>query len=141
VSEYHRIFFVERSIIIPRCSRASRFMLSKCANPVCSETFRYLHQGRIFQLSPTPAMQMAAEAKGLIAERFWLCEDCSKKLTVIWDGAHAKVAPLPEKPKVSRIVLSMPGEAPLGETAAVEASHRPGWHQGLRAAFAGRRPR
>src|ERR1700752_692239 len=29
-------------------------MLSKCANPECSEILRYLHQGKIFCLSPTP---------------------------------------------------------------------------------------
>jgi hypothetical protein len=114
-------------------------MLSKCANLVCSETFRYLHQGRIFHVSPSPAMQKAAEAKGLVAERFWLCDDCSKKLTVIWDGAQAKVVPLPEKPKANKIILLRPDEGPLAE--AVEVLHPARLHRGLHAAFAGRRPR
>jgi len=86
-------------------------------------------------------MQMAAEAKGLVAERFWLCDDCAKKLTVIWDGAQAKVVPLPEKPKANKIVQPKPDEAPLQETAAVEVPHPARLHRGLHAAFAGRRPR
>jgi hypothetical protein len=90
-------------------------MLSKCANPVCSETFRYLHQGRIFQLVPTPAMELAAVAKGLLlVERFWLCDACSKEMTVIWDGARAKVVRLPQKPIPTGKTLSpTPGDAPM----------------------------
>lgn len=33
-------------------------MLSKCANPECSESFRYLHEGRIFHLAPTPEVRI-----------------------------------------------------------------------------------
>lgn len=73
-------------------------MLSKCANPVCSATFRYLHQGRIFQLVPGPAVEWAAVENGLLpVERFWLCDVCSREMKVIWDGARAKVVRLPEK--------------------------------------------
>jgi hypothetical protein len=132
---------IEGIRIIIIVSAREPFMLSKCANPVCTETFRYLHQGRIFHVSPSPAMQVAAEAKGLIAERFWLCDDCSTKLTVIWDGAQAKVVPLPEKRKASKIALPNPDEASLRETEAVEVSHSPRSYLGLHAAFAGRRPR
>ena len=32
-------------------------MLSKCANPECFEQFRYLHQGKIFLLTPPPELQ------------------------------------------------------------------------------------
>jgi hypothetical protein len=35
-------------------------MLSKCANPGCSETFRYLCQGKIFCLSPTPEVETSS---------------------------------------------------------------------------------
>jgi hypothetical protein len=73
-------------------------MLSKCANPVCSVTFRYLHEGRIFQLVPGPAVEWAAAEKGpLRVERFWLCDACSKEMNVIWDGARAKVVRWTEK--------------------------------------------
>jgi hypothetical protein len=116
-------------------------MLSKCANPVCSETFRYLHQGKIFHLTPTPAMQMAAEAKGLMTERFWLCDACAKELTVIWDGTQAKVVPLPEEPRISKSRLAEPAGTPTLNLAAEDTPHRGSLHGGPRAAFAGRRPR
>jgi hypothetical protein len=113
-------------------------MLSKCANSICSETFRYLHQGKIFHVSPSPAMQMAAEAKGVVAEGFWLCDVCSKKLTVIWDGAQAKVVPLAEKPRVNKMPLPKPEETQPRETAVVKMYHPPGLHRGPRAFANGR---
>jgi len=73
-------------------------MLSKCANPGCFEVFRYLHQGKIFHLSPTPEVQAAAEVLSpLISERFWLCDTCSQHMTVAWGGTHAKLVSLPSK--------------------------------------------
>ena len=74
-------------------------MLSKCANPECVEVFRYLHQGKIFHLCPTPEVQAATdELSPVMYERFWLCERCSKQLTVVWGGTHARLVPLPAKP-------------------------------------------
>jgi hypothetical protein len=71
-------------------------MLSKCANPECFEVFRYLHQGKIFHLLPMPEVHAAAEVLGpLIYERFWLCDTCSKHMTVVWGGTHAKLVRLP----------------------------------------------
>jgi hypothetical protein len=74
-------------------------MLSKCANPDCSEILRYLHQGKIFRLAPSGAVQIeVATALGpLLDERFWLCESCSEQMTVIWGGAQTKVVRLLEK--------------------------------------------
>jgi hypothetical protein len=67
-------------------------MLSKCANPECSQKFRFLHEGQIFRLSPTPELQpLEAALSPLFNERFWLCDRCAKTMTVIWDGTHAKV--------------------------------------------------
>jgi hypothetical protein len=70
-------------------------MLSKCANPECSEQFRYLHQGKMFCLIPTP--KAAATSYGspeFLYERFWLCDRCSKEMKVTWDGLRAKVVRL-----------------------------------------------
>jgi hypothetical protein len=64
-------------------------MLSKCANPECSEQFRYLHQGKMFCLIPTP--KGAASRYGSLEtlyERFWLCDRCSKEMKVTWDGVR-----------------------------------------------------
>jgi hypothetical protein len=73
-------------------------VVSKCANPDCSEEFRYLHQGKLFLLNPTPDVQAAtAGGHASMYERFWLCERCCKKLTLVWGGAQAKVVPLAAK--------------------------------------------
>jgi len=70
-------------------------MISKCANPACSERFLYLHQGKIFQLTPTP--EVAAVGGGFtpsLCERFWLCNKCCKEMTLVWGGNQAKLVPL-----------------------------------------------
>jgi len=73
-------------------------MLSTCANPACSEVFRYLHQGKIFFLSPTPEVQMATGGTcPWLYERFWLCDNCSKQMTIVWRGMQAKLVQLPVK--------------------------------------------
>jgi len=73
-------------------------MVSKCANPECCEVFRYLHQGKIFLLSPTPEVQMVTgNAYPSLYERFWLCDKCSREMTVVWGGTQAKLMPLPMK--------------------------------------------
>jgi len=70
-------------------------MLAKCANPECSEVFRYLHEGKIFLLSPTPEVEIVAgNAHPSLYERFWLCDKCSKQMTVVWDGTQAKLVAL-----------------------------------------------
>jgi len=73
-------------------------MLSKCANPVCSEIFRYLHQGKIFCLAPTPEIEVAAGMPNpVLEERFWLCERCAKEMTLIWGGAQVTLVRLPTR--------------------------------------------
>jgi hypothetical protein len=74
-------------------------MLSKCANPDCSEIFRYLHQGKIFCLAPTPEVEaVSGEMLPALQERFWLCDECSKKMTAVWGGTQVK-ARAPARPK------------------------------------------
>jgi hypothetical protein len=71
-------------------------MLSKCANPECSEIFRYVHQGKIFCLAPTPEVEtISQQLPTSLEERFWLCGECSKIMTVVWGGTTVKLVPLP----------------------------------------------
>jgi hypothetical protein len=71
-------------------------MLSKCANPECSKTLRYLHQGKIFCLAPTPEVEtVMGELNPEMQERFWLCDECSKIMTLVWGGATVRLVPLP----------------------------------------------
>jgi len=74
-------------------------VLSKCANPECSEQFRFLHQGKLFLIIPTPDVRASLhDSLPFLYERFWLCDSCSKKMTVVWGGTKVKIVPLPEKP-------------------------------------------
>ena len=71
-------------------------MLSKCANPECCEQFRYLHQGRLFHLSPTPEVQaLNDDSHEALHERFWLCDQCCQRMSVVWDGTQAMIVSLP----------------------------------------------
>jgi hypothetical protein len=62
-------------------------MLSKCANPGCTATFLYLHQGRLFRLNVGSDIPVSSslphKAKTVPrVEFFWLCSDCATELTV-----------------------------------------------------------
>jgi hypothetical protein len=79
-------------------------MLSKCANPECSEIFRYLYEGKIFCLAPTPEIEIAQGITNpALYERFWLCARCSKEMTVTWCGTQVKVVRLAIQEAVSRL--------------------------------------
>ena len=59
-------------------------MMSKCANPACSSTFRYLRDGKLFQV-PFGSMPSSNSTAPASDEFFWLCGACSKELTIIVD--------------------------------------------------------
>jgi hypothetical protein len=68
-------------------------MVSKCANPDCSVPFRYFHTGKLFRGETASGFdrrramgQDAQQSKPLRRlEFFWLCEDCSGKMTLAFD--------------------------------------------------------
>jgi hypothetical protein len=75
-------------------------MLSKCANPGCTATFLYLHQGKLFRLDISTDVLAASSTspKTRAAPRvefFWLCSECAAELTIDYDqGAGVAVVPL-----------------------------------------------
>jgi hypothetical protein len=70
-------------------------MVSKCANPTCSGTFRYLREGIIFHVAVGSAAQEKVAIQGIPKiERFWLCGECSRKMTVISHASGVLVVPL-----------------------------------------------
>ena len=72
-------------------------MVSKCANPECSAKFLYLHQGKIYLLTPPRELENMSEHEwGLLEERFWLCDRCCKTLKVVWGGKQPELVPLVE---------------------------------------------
>ncbi len=59
-------------------------MLSKCANPGCSTAFRYLREGKLFEIQSTDEPSSASGKKPVRrVEFFWLCGQCSTALTVV----------------------------------------------------------
>lgn len=66
-------------------------MMSKCANPSCSSTFRYLREGKLFQVPGSdpskPGALERAEKPSARDEFFWLCGECSKEFTIAVDPA------------------------------------------------------
>jgi hypothetical protein len=72
-------------------------MVSKCANSGCESSFRYFRSGRLFLIEPgaSPPAPAADFHEGFRpSEYFWLCERCSRAMTVTIDGqGHARVEP------------------------------------------------
>lgn len=68
-------------------------MLSKCANPDCSASFRYFHSGKLFRAEISAGLdrrrtlgQDGQQHKPLRRlEFFWLCEGCAQSMTLIFD--------------------------------------------------------
>jgi hypothetical protein len=77
-------------------------MVSKCANPVCSASFRYFREGRLFEIEVTSAKRAdpsSSERKPhRKVEYFWLCSRCATELTVEAHGDQGIVTvPLAQK--------------------------------------------
>lgn len=66
-------------------------MLSKCANPACFARFRYLHEGRIFNIEiKKESSDHRAQPR---IEHFWLCASCARMLKVVWDDGVVLTRP------------------------------------------------
>jgi hypothetical protein len=72
-------------------------VLQKCASPVCCAQFRYLHQGRLFEVevqyfdSPSETGQSRlGNGRGRI-ERWWLCDQCADYMTLRFDRERGGV--------------------------------------------------
>lgn len=64
-------------------------MMSKCANPSCSSVFRYLRDGKLFQVpaaDPSKSRTLERTEGGSARDEFfWLCGECSKEFTIAVD--------------------------------------------------------
>ena len=69
-------------------------MVSKCANPDCSATFRYFHVGKLFRLETTAGLDRRHsldDDEGVASKPmrrimfYWLCENCAAKMTLAFD--------------------------------------------------------
>ena len=75
-------------------------MLQKCANPSCTTPFRYLRNGKLFQVEidrwgDIQISPVVARHEPLKMEYFWLCDDCAVSVTIKFDPTQGLVvAPL-----------------------------------------------
>jgi hypothetical protein len=73
-------------------------MVSKCANPACTASFRYFHNGQLFRLETRAARDPIDDNGMKKSERrlefYWLCEDCARKMTLAFDrGVGVSIRP------------------------------------------------
>ena len=76
-------------------------MLSKCANPTCSNEFHYFGEGKVFEIRAdkgTPRRAESTISKRKHVEHFWLCSDCCSELTIGMDSER-NVIVIPRPPK------------------------------------------
>lgn len=59
-------------------------MLSKCANPACSNSFRYFREGKLYLID-----SRARSSESRVLEYFWLCSGCCREMTIEIDHGHA----------------------------------------------------
>ncbi len=72
-------------------------MLSKCANPACSKPFRYLRDGKLFEIDSRQTARAGDKKQVCRVEFYWLCGECSAELTVIDDQEKGVITvPLPQ---------------------------------------------
>lgn len=65
-------------------------MVAKCVNPYCNQPCHTLERGKVFVTEYPPTL--ASGLKDRVREQFWLCEECSKSMTVAIRREHRKVA-------------------------------------------------
>lgn len=67
-------------------------MVSHCANSACTETFKYLGEGKLFLDNPTAGLQMSQQQ--LFEQCYWLCKECSKRYRVEFERGVPHLVPL-----------------------------------------------
>ena len=68
-------------------------MLDQCVNPVCDAQFRYLHQGKIFEVETQcfgSRQSKPGNGKGHV-ERCWLCDECASQNILRFDAGRGVV--------------------------------------------------
>ena len=70
-------------------------MLRKCANPVCYVPFRYLHQGKLFEVEiqyrECPCGKGTSSNGKRYVERYWLCDQCATHIALQADSRRGVV--------------------------------------------------
>lgn len=69
-------------------------MIARCANPICGAHFRYLNQGRVYNV-PIYESETGRERQSSVGpkrvEHFWLCSVCCLTLTLVLRSGKAEI--------------------------------------------------
>ncbi len=89
-------------------------MISHCANPGCSAPFRYLREGKLFQLytDPEPGTGEGTETSRRL-QYYWLCGNCAASITLLFERKNGAVTVRLKHPGESG---GIPMSASEGET-------------------------
>jgi hypothetical protein len=67
-------------------------VLQKCANPDCDAQFRYLHEGKLFEVEIQYREGMLGSTQHEMSagkiELWWLCNKCAPRVTLRFDKQH-----------------------------------------------------
>ncbi len=72
-------------------------MLNRCADPVCCAEFRYLHQGKLFEVEVQYTESLSSDGQSRPGngkehvERCWLCDQCTAHITLRFDARRGVV--------------------------------------------------
>jgi hypothetical protein len=87
-------------------------MVAKCANPDCSATYRYFHEGKLFVFELEPEAPLRGSpinpdyvGRSHTPQYFWLCSACCSAMTLQHGGDHG--ATVARKQGVPRNVFVM----------------------------------
>ena len=85
-------------------------MLSQCANSLCSKPFLRLREGKLFLVETERPEKLGSwKGDGVFrprelqprVERFWLCDECATRWTLIYDREQGILLTPLRKPAVS----------------------------------------
>jgi hypothetical protein len=69
-------------------------MVSKCANPACGAPFRYLHEGRLFNIFDAVPGAARTPNHASRTELYWLCNQCVKTVRIVLQEGRVVTRPL-----------------------------------------------
>jgi hypothetical protein len=76
-------------------------MISSCANPACHKPFHYLRSGRLYRFDSRASTAADGDVVNAVYKItpshksvfFWLCKECSSKVSLSFDGYCVAVFP------------------------------------------------
>jgi hypothetical protein len=101
-------------------------MLHKCANPACSNLFRRLREGKLFQVE-TKHFASSREPVGSSrrnnrhVEHYWLCDECAPFVTLAFDQREGMLVVPLSRGLGSKIVTILPQPGSEAGAAAVRS--------------------